>query len=380
MRVGILYTPALRQGGGIGRYARGLTGALFELDAARAHAFTLVVARDAPLDRLPALPTHARVRRLPLPERWLTILWHRLDLPLWLDAWAGPWDVFHAPDFTLPPLRRAPGIVTVHDLSFLAYPAGAVPALRRWLAAAVPRSVARAAHVLADSESTRRDLETRLGVDPARITVVGAGVEPRFRPIADAAALARVRDRYRLPGRFVLGVGTLEPRKNFDGLIRAFEIVAQGDPDLHLVVAGGRGWLFEPVLAAATASPAGDRIHWAGFVDDADLPALYAAARVFAFPSHYEGFGIPVLEAMACGTPVVAADNSSLPEVVGDAGLMVPAPDAAALADAIRRLDGDADLRRACRARGLARAARFTWAAAAERLLDVYARVAGARG
>ncbi len=379
MRVGILYTAALRQGGGIGRYARGLTGALLALEGAREHAFTLVVARDAPLDRLPALPAHARVRRLPLPDRWLTILWHRLDLPLWLDAWAGPWDVFHAPDFTLPPLRRAPGIVTVHDLSFLTYPAGAVPSLRRWLEVAVPRSVARAAHVLADSESTRRDLEARMGVAPGRITVVGAGVEPRFRPVADAAALAAVRARYGLPERFVLGVGTLEPRKNFDGLIRAFEAVAPDVPDLHLVIGGGGGWRFEPVRALAAASPVGDRIHWAGFVDDADLPVLYAAARLFAFPSHYEGFGIPVVEAMACGTPVVAADNSSLPEVVGDAGLLVPATDAAALADAIRRLDGDAALREACRARGLARAARFSWTAAAERLLGVYERVGDTR-
>jgi len=416
-RIGILYTAALRQRGGIGRYTRALVGALAEGEAIEGagaprggprsggeraasgprsgpsvrgapapeapvgrsrppvRRYTLVVSRDAPLDRLPSLPSCFRVRVLPLPERWLTALWHRLRLPLAVDRWAGPFDVFHAPDFVLPPLARAAGLVTVHDLSYLVYPEGAVPSLRKWLASAVPRSLARARHVLADSESTRRDLERLCGVAPAKVTVVGAGVEPRFRPIAAPDALDAVRRRYRLPATFVLGLGTLEPRKNFTGLIRAFERLAGARRDVELVIAGGRGWLDEPILDAAARSPAAGRIHLPGFVDDADLPALYSLARVFAFPSHYEGFGIPVLEAMACGTPVVAADNSSLPEVAGDAALLVPAADEVALAGALERLLADGDPRARCIRLGLERAARFTWEAAAERLLEVYARL-----
>ncbi len=386
MHLGILYTPALRQTGGIGRYTRGLVAALADLDRpgelgaggrdrAGDRRVTLVVARDAPLAGLPALPPGWRVRVLPLPERWLTLLWHRLRAPLWVDAWCGGFDIFHSPDFVLPPLRRAAGLVTVHDLSFITYPEGAVPALRRWLLRDVPRSVARARHVLADSESTRRDLVAHLDVEVSKITVVGAGVEPRFRPIDDPDALAAVRRRYRLPDRFVLGLGTIEPRKNFDGLIRAFDRVQTAAPGLELVVAGGRGWLDGPIFEAAARSPAADRIHLIGFVADEDLPALYTLARVFAFPSHYEGFGIPMLEAMACGTPVVAADNSSLPEVAGDAALLLGATDEAGLAQAILRIDRDEALRAACIRLGRARAASFSWEAAARRLVDVYRSV-----
>jgi len=374
MNIGILYTSALHQAGGIGRYTRGLVGALAQLDDPGTTRYELVVARDAPLDRLPMLPPRFRVRRLPFSERQMTILWHRFDLPLWVDAWCGPFDVFHAPDFVLPPLRRAPGLVTVHDLSFLTYPSGAVPGLRRWLKRVVPASIRRARHVLADSESTRRDIVRHLAVDAAKVSVVGAGVDRRFRPITDPGALGDVRRRYRLPDRFVLGLGTLEPRKNFEGLIGAFDRIQAEFPELHLVIAGGRGWLYDPILAAAAVSPAADRIHVVGFVADEDLPALYSLARTFAFPSHYEGFGLPVLEAMSCGTPVLASDNSSLPEVAGDAAILVPASDVPALADALARLERDTSLRAACRRRGIARAAGYTWEAAARRLSAVYRR------
>jgi glycosyltransferase involved in cell wall biosynthesis len=241
--------------------------------------------------------------------------------------------------------------------------------------------VGRARHILADSDSTRRDLVELMGVEPERITVLYPGVEPRFQRIRDAEVLDGVRTRYGLPEHFILGLGTLQPRKNFYGLINAFgRLLAakRGDErvaDLRLVIVGGKGWLYEDTLGLVERSGLGGRVSFPGFVEDEDLPALYSLAAVFAFPSWYEGFGLPVLEAMACGTPVVAADNSSLPEVVGEAGLMVSASDPDALADVLSRLltaPGHEALQKRLTTAGYEQAGRFTWETAAQALLRVY--------
>jgi glycosyltransferase involved in cell wall biosynthesis len=369
--IGIDYTAALKQGGGIGRYTRGLITTLATLDSP--YNYRLMATPDAPVDGLryfaafPAI-TH---RRYPLPERWMTIAWHRFSLPVPAEWFTGPIDLFHSPNFILPPTRYAKALLTVHDLSFIRHPQGAVDKLRRWLEKTVPLSLARANHVLADSDSTRQDLQDIFSVPAQKITVVGAGVEERFQPVTDTALLAEVRQRYNLPERFVLGLGTLEPRKNFDGLIRAFSQSAISRSH-HLVIAGGKGWLYEDIFSAAHASPAAERIYFAGFVDDHHLPALYSLADIFAYPSHYEGFGIPVIEAMACGTPVICADNSSLPEVAGEAALLVPATDTGALAEALTRLVTDTALREFCTQGGFVQAQKFNWPSAAQRLLVVY--------
>jgi glycosyltransferase involved in cell wall biosynthesis len=371
MHIAIDYTPAVHQAAGIGRYTRGLVTALARLDTR--HRFTLLVLGRAGARFAPSsLPANFKLRYAPLSDRWATVLWHRLNLPLPVDVFTGRADLFHGPSFTLPP-SFAPSLLTVHDLSFLRYPQGAFPPLLAWLSRAVPRSLRRARHVLADSESTRRDLVELMGIAADRITVIGAGVDEHFGRVSDPSTLAAVRTRYNLPERFILGISTLEPRKNFTGLIAAFDrLAAAGLPDLHLVIAGGKGWLYDDIFAAAAASPVSQRIHFPGFVADEDLPALYTLADLFAFPSHYEGFGIPVLEAMACGTPVVCADNSSLPEVAGDAALLVPAADSQALADALHRLLIDLSLRENLVGRGLEQVKKFTWEAAARRLLAVY--------
>ncbi len=370
MHIGIWYTPALRQGAGIGRYTRSIVSALAKLDTE--NRYTLVVSKDSPPENLPPLPENFAVKMLPFSERWLTILWHRLNLPLWIDRWAGGFDLFHSPDFVLPPLANTPGLLTVHDLSFMKHPDGALPKLRDWLLNVVPKSVNKAAHILADSESTKIDLQELLNVPAEKISVVGAGVETRFQPVTDSAILESVREKYHLPQDFVLGLGTLEPRKNFTGLITAFEQIADAEPDLHLVIAGGKGWLYEPIFAAADASPVKARIHLIGFVADEDLPALYTLADIFAYPSFYEGFGIPLLEAMACGTPIVTADNSSLPEVLGNVGLLVDADDIETLGQTIQLMHGTDHFRVRCVPEGIKRAAQFTWERAAQNLLDVY--------
>ncbi len=371
LKIGIDYTAALKQGGGIGRYTRGLITTVAQLD--RRNQYTLLAAADAPPAGWQAFAAYPNFthRRLPLAERWLTIGWHRLYAPIPVNWFTGPIDVFHSPNFILPPTGRAKALLTVHDLSFIRHPQGAVDKLRRWLETVVPRSLARADHVLADSLSTRNDLLEIYRVPPEKITVVGAGVEERFQPAASPAQLEAIRQKYRLPARFILGLGTLEPRKNFTGLIRAFSDSPVRNTH-HLVIAGGKGWLYDDIFAAAANSPAAERIHFTGFVADADLPALYNLADIFAYPSHYEGFGIPVIEAMACGTPVVCANNSSLPEVAGNAALQVDAADAPALAGALAQAATDLALRQTMVERGLAQAKTFNWAAAARRLLAVY--------
>lgn len=373
MLIGIDYTSALKQSGGIGRYTRGLITTLAQLDSH--NHYQLMITSDAPMDALQLFRGYPNFshRLYPLPERWLTIAWHRFYLPLPVEWFAGPVDLFHSPNFILPPTRRAKMLLTVHDLSFIRHPQGAVPNLRRWLNRVVPRSLKRAHHILADSESTKQDLREIYAIPPEKITVVGAGVEERFHPITEPAVLQRVRQQYRLPETFILSLGTLEPRKNFTGLIQAYS-QSPVQQSHHLVIAGGRGWLYDDIFAAAAQSPVSQQIHLIGFVADEDLPALYTLADIFAYPSHYEGFGIPVIEAMACGTPVVCADNSSLPEVAGHAAQLVPATDTDALAEALQRLATDTELRDQAIDKGFLQAQRFSWPTAANRLLTVYQR------
>jgi len=393
MRIAIDYTPATSQRAGIGRYTRGLVHALGKVD--RENLYTLLIvgrsrqktmssaanyAELAPppgtsnfdARRSASLPANFRHRRVRLPYRLLTIVWHRLRLPFPAEALTGPADLFHSPDFVLPPLRRARGLITVHDLAFLRVPACADPRLRSYLAEVVPRSVARSDHILADSESTRRDLIELLGTPPQRITVVPAGVDPSFRPHPSPDELRRASRRYNLEKPFILSLGTIEPRKNYVRLIEAHALLRDRLTHApHLLIAGTRGWLYEDIFSEARLR-GGEAVRFLGFVPDEDLPALYAQAQLFAFPSLYEGFGLPPLEAMACGTPVVCSDRSSLPEIVGDAALMVDAEDAFALAAAMQRTLEEEGLRARMIARGLARARLFTWEEAARKLRAAY--------
>ena len=235
--------------------------------------------------------------------------------------------------------------------------------------------MARATHVLADSEATRRDLQNVWGVAEEKITVLYSGVHERFRP-AGADAIAAARVAYSLGNApYVLAVGTVQPRKNYEMLVRAFRPVAEQLPH-NLIIVGGKGWLDEGLPAEIRRQGLEGRVRSAGFVADADLPALYTAADLFVFPSLYEGFGLPLLEAMACGAPVLSSNASSLPEVVrgpeGDAAALLSPHDEAAWSAAMLRLLGDAETRRHLTLAGLAQSRRFSWAAAARQLALLY--------
>ena len=372
MRIGIDFTAAVRQSAGIGRYTRLLIAALAQID--RENKYVLLSAGRQPAGTL--WPANFGRRELPLTDRHLAILWQRLRLPVPVEWLTGSLDLFHSPDFVLPPVRRAKTVLTVHDLSFMRHPECSSPDLLDYLMSTVPRSVARADMILADSESTRLDLIELLQVPADRVRVIYAGVEERFVPQEDERLVESVLQRYGIRRPYILGLGTLQPRKNFPRLIEAFARLKQQQRIPHrLVIGGGKGWLYDAIYAAVTRCGLEQDVQLVGFVNDEDLPALYSAATVFAFPSLYEGFGIPVLEAMGCGTPVVTSNVSSLPEVAGDAALQVAPDDVAALANSLWRLIDDSRLRATLRERGHRQVLKFTWHRSAEQLLQVYGDV-----
>jgi glycosyltransferase involved in cell wall biosynthesis len=388
LRIGIDYTSAVRQQAGIGRYTRELATALLRLD--RFHHYTLFAATGGldknhwtgEINRLHAVSDQQlTVHHLPLSDDWLARVWHRLRLPLPVELVTGRLDLFYSPDFALPPTW--PGtqtLLTIHDLSFVRHPDAFVPALRRYLERVVPRSIERADVVLADSAHTRADLVSLFGISPDRVEVILPGVDARFQPApssttsptsgAERPRSERLRKRYAIGEKpYVLSVGTLQPRKNYVRLIQAFsQSRASTNENTELLIAGGRGWLFQDIVEEAEKH---DCVRLLGFVDDEDLPALYRGATLFAFPSLYEGFGLPVLEAMACGVPVVCSETSSLPEVAGDAALLVDPLDVDGLNEALDRAIEDEEQRQTMIERGLARAAHFTWERSAQQLLDV---------
>jgi len=381
MKIAIDYSAAVNQHAGIGRLVRNQVLALAEVDPH--NDYRLVYARP----NRGAAPKFPRARNFSrhevgLGERWLTILWHRAKLPLPADWLIGSVDLYHCPDFVLPPLRRARGILTVHDLAFLMRPDCADARLRAYLEEVVPRSVRRADFIIADSENTRNDLVVLLGANPASIAVVPGGVEERFEPITDRDLLMTARRRLGIGDEpFILAIGVLEPRKNLNCLMDAFHQLKQHQTvpnDLKLVLAGGKGWLYDNIFEHRDASPVRGDIVMPGFVADDLLPAIYSAAEVLAFPSLYEGFGLPILEAMACGTPVVASRASCLPEVAEGAALLVDPTSVDGLTAALELALVDTDLRARLVAQGRQRASEYSWRRAAEQLLGVYQQVASA--
>lgn len=300
--------------------------------------------------------------------------------------WAFPWaarrdrlDLLHV-TYTLPPALPCPSVVSVHDVSFRMFPGAFSPRDRLLLTLAIPRALRRAHQVLTISESSRRDILRLYRLPEHRVTAIPLAADAAFRPVSDRVLLRETRERYRLPERYMLAVGNVQPRKNLARLVEAFAALKRDDatvPDLVLV--GKALWRESEVYDAAGRLGVRESIVVTGYVPYDDLAALYSDAICFVYPSLYEGFGLPPLEAMACGTPVVTSSTSALPEVVGDAALTVDPRDIASLATAMRRLLGDPVLRARLRHDGLARAASFSWTETARRTGQVYAEVLARR-
>ncbi|HET7091659.1 MAG TPA: glycosyltransferase family 1 protein [Anaerolineae bacterium] len=319
-------------------------------------------------------PVDARIRPawLPTAKPLMRILWEQLAQPLALRR-DRP-DVLHAAAFVAPLASSCPAVVTVYDLSFALFPEHFRGPNQTYLSIFTRLSVRRARRVIAISEHTRRDVHRLYGVPLDHIDVAYPGVDARFRPMPREEVEA-FRRKHVLPERFFLYLGTLEPRKNLDRLIDACRGLEIGD--WRLVLVGGKGWRVDDLFARVKSHGLEQRVTFAGYAPAEDLPLWYNAATAFVYPSLYEGFGIPPLEAMACGTPVIASSAASLPEVVGDAGILVAPDDVQGLAQSMRRVWRDETLRGDLSRHGNERARRFTWEATARATLESYRRASG---
>lgn len=374
MVIAIDYTPAYEQGGGIGRLVRDQVAALAQIDTSTAYRLFVAGASSQSLSEPPGSNFAWCSTRI--SATWLARLWHRARIPLPVTVWTGPVKLYHATNFVLPPVpQNVKTILTIHDVSYVRVPEAASPRLKVYLDRMVPDSIRRADHVIADSAATKADLIELYNTPPEKISVLLSSVDPRFSPDSSGDSLT-IRNKYHIEDTdYLFAIGTVQPRKNYSRIIHALKVLRQQGYELSLVIAGGKGWLEDEMYQTLDETEMQQHVKLIGFADDEDLPALYREAACVVFPSLYEGFGFPVLESMACGTPVITSNVSSLPEVAGDAALMVDPLDTSALIEAIRRVLDDEHLRQTMIKCGLEQVKRFTPQRTGEALHRIYSQV-----
>lgn len=370
MHICLDVSPTAQKHAGLGRYAGEVARALAAYKCQ--HELLLFYNRggEAELpDYLSRLP-YRTVKMGNKPWRMKVLL---SQLSRWpMDQTFGAVEIFHATNHLLAHFRQARTVFTLHDLIFLRYPEYHLPYNRWYLTWAMPRYLRAADVIVTPSAWSKQDAIHYYGLPESKIKVIYEAPAPTFQPISDPATLARVRRQYHLPEQFILNVGTIEPRKNLSCLLEAFQPLLADWPDLKLILLGKKGWLYESFFERLQALGLEEQVIFPGYVAEADLPAFYQLAQVFVFPSLSEGFGLPPLEAMACGTPVISSNSSSLPEVVGEAGLLVEPTDTVALHQALRRMLADGELRADLKQRGLKQAKNFSWRKAVDELETVY--------
>ncbi len=373
MAIYVDVSAAVHGKAGLRRYAENLVRGLEPLLGERLRLFQNSLGRRGPLEGWEERPA-AGVRLGYKPWRMAVWLGQWTRWPL--DHLIPDSELFHATEHLLPSFRRTPTVLTVHDLVFERYPQHHKMFNYLYLRATMPLYCQRASAIIAISESTKSDLLQYYRLDPAKITVIPEAAASHMRP-QSRERIETVRTHYGLPERYLLAVGTIEPRKNLSRVVDACgPLFAQGLAD-GLVIVGSKGWLYEEFFRHLEASPYRERIVLPGFVAEEDLPAVYAGASITVQASLYEGFGLPVLEAMACGSPVCASAASSLPEVGGDAACYFDPNDTAAMTNALQKLLRDQALRQSMSQHGLDRAATFSWERTARETLALYERVLG---
>jgi glycosyltransferase involved in cell wall biosynthesis len=364
-------SSAVHAKAGIGRYAGSLARALVAHWPGR---FALFYNRD-------------RGTRSPAGLEWVPVRTVRAGYKPWrMAVWLGHLtgvgfnrlvpgaELFHATEHLLPPLPGLPTVLTVHDMIFKLFPEHQKVLNYWYLNSTMPIYCRRADAIITVSQASKQDILDHYALDPAKITVIYEAAAPEFAP-ADEGLTEEVRARYGLPDRYLVHVGTIEPRKNLTRLVEALQQLRDEGLRIPLVVVGGKGWLYDDFFRRLEELTVCDSVCFPGYVPAADLPLLYAAASAAVVPSLYEGFGLPLLEAMACGTPVVSSTAASLREIGDDAACYFEATDVPAMAEVIRSVWTDADRRAEMRSRGLAQAARFSWDRAADETMAVYQRL-----
>ncbi len=368
MRIAIDASTISTQGGPR-TYVLGLLDALFRID--RENEYVVFYNDPCHLGRFPL------ARELVLPGKSpLARLW-REHILLPMACRRERIDLLHCPKSAIPFYSPCPTVVTLHDLIPLRHPETEKLAARIYWRLQIPIAARRSSYIITDSEHARQEIMADYQVAPQRIKAIMLGFDPRMTVKPDPADTAAVMNKYGLIEGYILYVGTIQPRKNIDTLIEAYARLRLVRDDMpKLVIVGRKGWLYDQLFARIKELDLVDEIIFTGFVPDEELPQLYGGATLFAYLSFFEGFGLPPLEAMACGLPVITSDTTSLPEVVGDAGITVPPADIAAVATAIARIMDDGEFARTLGNRGLERAKLFSWDAAARQTLAIYCQLA----
>lgn len=370
MKIAFDAAPLLHTPTGVGHYTRSLLTELLQIDQElEVDLWTVSLRGDT--SKVPKAG-RLNLKHVRLPARVVVAVWETIGRP-YAESVFGPVDVVHGTNFWVPPLKRINGVVTIHDLTFRLFPELCTPAVQRykWI---VPKVLKRCALILTPSKTVAEQVVSELGFPEDRIVVTPEGVRGSFVGAQPDPALGR---RMGINGPYVLFAGTQEPRKNLDRLLTSF---SQVEGDLQLVIVGPQGWGSVDLPALATKLHLGKKVIFSGYLPDADLAALVAGARAFVFPTLYEGFGLPPLEAMAAGIPVVSSDGGSLPEVLGDAPIYCDPLDIESITAAINKGAWDESVRASAVSRGLAQAARYNWRETAELTYRAYKRVASDSG
>jgi glycosyltransferase involved in cell wall biosynthesis len=373
MYIGVDYTSGIRQPAGIGEYTRNLMEAIFAQDTV--NTYCLIAS-----DYLPHMPysfpvaSNVHSRCLGVSDRWLNKLWYQYKVPMPATYFTGHIDIYYGPDFVLPPLPgHVKKVVTIHDLAFLEHPEYSVPKLTAYLKKVVPDAVRRADKVTAVSEATKHALMHHYHTPEDKIIVVPNAIGEQYKKLLDEQQRIHIEEKFHVRHPLVLCVGTPQPRKNHKGLIKAFHQLqgSPGAPEM-LIIAGGQGWLYEETLQTVKDLHLEEKVQFPGRVTEEEKIALYSIADVFVYPSFSEGFGIPVLEAMACGTPVITSNIPALAEIAQGTALLIDPYSVESIANAMQRVLHNTEERMGMVEKGYKIAAKYTWERSAEKMLDIF--------